>query len=144
MENYETSSGYIGYENSSGYIGHMLHPSIEIYFSDKNVNMISNKITQLLIGVHPDNLNIIVPNRTIRTVLYNIYNNNKWNVVDMTDQAIEVIYNQIKDEYDTIKKNNKLDKWDVYFDSTKGIRQHPPIKLKERRCAPMQFPEYRY
>ena len=132
------------YDNISGYIGHAVSPQITQYFSDEHVKMCSEKVTQLLTGVHPDGLIIVVPDHTIRSVMYNIYNNNRWSVKDMTDQVIETIYNQIKNEYDTIKVNNKLNKWDIYFDGTKGIRQHPPIKLRERRVAPMQFIEGRY
>jgi hypothetical protein len=134
----------MSYDTESGYIGHYVSPDIDRYFSEVHITLISNKVTELLDGVHPDGMRIKVPNETIRSVSYNVYNNNRWNVRDMTDTVIEVIYNQIKNEYSQIKINNKLNKWDIYFDGTKGLRQHPPLKMRENRVAPMQFVENRY
>lgn len=132
------------HDNISGYIGHYVSPEINRYFSEQHISLVSNKVTQLLTGIHPDGLKIIVSNENIQSVMYNVYNNNRWNVRDMTDEVIEVIYNQIKNEFDTIKTNNKLNKWNIYFDGVNGIRQHAPLKLRENRVAPMQFMEDRY
>jgi hypothetical protein len=127
------------YNRNTGYIAHSTQEQTDQYFSDQHVNMISNKITQILKGVHPDDKNIIVPRETIRSVLFNLYNNNMYNTRDLTDKAIETIVTQIRDEFATIKKNNSLSKWDSIFDGTNGVRQHPPIKLRENRPASMQF-----
>ena len=132
------------YDGISGYIGHYVSPEINRYFSDQHISLVSKKVTQLLTGVHPDGLQIVVSKENIQSVMYNIYINNRWNVRDMTDEVIEVIYNQIKNEFDTIDSNNKLNKWNIYFDGVHGIRQYPPLKLREKRRAPMQFIEHRY
>ena len=48
---------------------------LKYLFGRNTIKTISNKITQLLRGVHPDNLPIIVPDTTIYNVMDNIYSN---------------------------------------------------------------------
>jgi len=125
--------------DSSPYISHYTNDEIKYFFSEENIKIISQKISQLTIGVHEDGLIIRVPDESIKSVMYTIYNNNRWNVRDMTDQVIEIITNQIKDEFGQISVNNSLNVWNTIWDGTQGVRHHAPIKLRERRTPPMQF-----
>ena len=127
------------YGVNSGYISHYESDQIKKFFSKDHIDIISRKISQLMMGVHPDKKTIRVPDSTIQSVMYNVYNNNRWNVRDMTDHVIEIITNQIKDEYGQISVNNSLNVWDTIWDGTQGVRQHAPIKLREKRLPPMQF-----
>lgn len=132
---------------------------IRAYFSPNTVNAISKKITQLLMGIHPKNLPIIVPNRTICSVMSSIYSNFKPatgdiysrynipnneqqnNVQNMIDQVIEIITSQIRNEYGIIEANSKLTIWTTVLGdfNSHGLRQHAPIKVRNKRPNPMSF-----
>jgi hypothetical protein len=136
--------GYNNFITESGYVYTDVDDSTRLLFSNQHLNMIQSKITQLLDGVHPEGKNIVVTTKNISSVLYSIYNNNRSDNTAMTDTAIELICENVRTEFITIKQNNKLNIWDTVFDGTKGMRQHPPIKLRERRPASMQNLEGRY
>lgn len=127
------------YGVDSPYISHYVSCDIKNFFSKEHISKISEKISQLTRGVHPDGLTIRVPDSTIQSVMHSVYNNNRWNVIDMTDHVIEIITNQIKDEFGQIEVNNSLNVWNTIWDGTQGVRHHSPIKLRDRRTPPMQF-----
>jgi len=128
-------------------------------FSPGTISMISKKITQLLIGVHPENRPIVVPIRTITSVISNIYDNyrpqtgdiyGRYNIPSqkqqsdvqtIIDRTIEIITSQIRNDYTILKNNSKLTIWNtVYGDFNEGgLRQHSPIKINNRRPNPMEF-----
>jgi len=133
---------------------------LKFLFGDDNIKTISNKITQLLIGVHPDNLPIVVPNSTIYNVMDSIYSNFRPNtgdiygrynipsgtttesyVQDIIDQVIEIIVSDVKTTFETDANNAKLSAWvQVYGDfNDNQLRAHPLIKTRLRRPAPLQF-----
>ena len=146
------------------YTKHVLYndnnPCIEKYFSNDTVRIISNKVTQLLMGVHPENKRIIVPDSSIYDVLDSIYQNyrpptgdiyGRYNipsgtttesyVQDMIDQVIEVIVSNVRNEYETVENNSKLSIWTTVLGefNDNGLRSYPPIKTRLRRPAPLQF-----
>ena len=133
---------------------------LKYLFGRNTIKTISNKITQLLRGVHPDNLPIIVPDTTIYNVMDNIYSNyrpttgdiyGRYNipsgtttesyVQDIIDQVIEVIVSDVKNTFETDANNAKLSAWvQVYGDfNDNQLRAHPLIKTRLRRPAPFQF-----
>jgi hypothetical protein len=143
---------HVGYSESN--------PSIRQYFSSKNINTISRKITQLLEGVDPHNRRIIVPNKTICSVMSSIYENfrpptgdiyGRYNVPSgigadsyvqsMIDQTIEVIVSDVRNNLETEENNSKLSIWTTVLGSfnENGLRGHPVIKTREKRPAPFQF-----
>lgn len=147
------SSKYVGFERND-------NPDIKFYYSNKNVRTISNKITELLRGVHPENRPIIVPDKTIYSVMDSIYHNyrpatgdiyGRYNiptgnttqsyVQDMIDQVIEIIVSDVKTNYETEINNSKLSAWTTVlgeFNDHK-LRAYSVIKIRERRPAPLQF-----
>ena len=133
---------------------------ISEYFSENTVKIISQKVTQLLEGVDPNNRPIIVPDKTIYSVMDSIYTNyrpptgdiyGRYNVPsgsssesyvqNMIDQVIEVIVSDVKSNLGMEECNSKLSIWTtVLGDFNKhGLMQHPPIKIRNKRPAPMQF-----
>ena len=100
-------------------------------FSDQHVNMIRDKITELLSGYHPSNKQVKVPVEHIRKVLDTVYSNQNWDIVSTTDKTIEIICTEIKSGFTSYKINEGLDMRNTIFDGTRDLRQHPPIKLKE-------------
>lgn len=134
--------------------------NIKKYYSSATVDTISHKVTQLLMGVDPQNRPIIVPNKTICHVMSQIYDSfrpqtgdiyGRYNVPsgsgaedyvqNMIDQTIEIIVSDIRNNLEMEQNNAKLSIWDtVYGDfNEKGLRQHAPIKVRNKRPAPLQF-----
>ena len=74
------------------------------------------------------------------TILSNlIYNEDYARIVDTVIQAIT---SQIRNTYEMQKCNYNMDIWNgtLYGDFNKaGLRQHPPIKIRERHPQYMMF-----
>jgi hypothetical protein len=133
---------------------------IQKYFSSSTIETISSKVTELLQGVDPGNRPIIVPNKTICSVMDAIYTNyrpptgdiyGRYNVPtgtssesyvqNMIDQVIEVITSDVKNNLGMEECNRKLSIWStVYGDfNTQGLQQHSKIKVRNKRPTPMLF-----
>jgi len=154
MNKIQYNDDYLRY---SGYQD--INPCIQELFDQKTITKISRKVTQLLLGVHPENLPIIVPDHIIGSVVSNIYTNFKPSTGDIyamynipgkdnqsivgsvVDQAIETIVSDVRNNMETAQNNAKLTIWTtVYGDFNEhGLRQHPPIKIQNRRSNPMEF-----
>ena len=147
-------------DNYIKHVGYFPNNCIKEYFNAKTVKLISNKITQLTLGVDENNRPIIVPNKTICKIMNDIYNTYKpptgdiysrYNVSsgitsenyvqNMIDQVIEIIVSDIKNNLEMEENNRKLSIWTtVYGDFNEHqLRQHPPIKIRNKRPASMQF-----
>lgn len=147
--------------------GYIKHPGyqesnicIKKYFDPSTVNSISNKVTQLTMGVDPQNRPIIVPNSTICSVMNDIYSSyrpptgdiysryiipsgmsSESYVQNMIDQVIEIIVSDIRNNMGMEENNRKLSIWTtVYGDmNAHGLRQHPPIKVRNKKPQSMLF-----
>lgn len=130
-------------------------------FSDSTLNWISAQVTDLLRGVGPDGRDIIVPNEMISSVLNNVYISYRPQVGDiysrynikqfeprddanhMITETIEIIVDQVRNEYEMANINYNLSIWDSVLlgdgISRKGLRQYAPIKVLEKRPTPMLF-----
>lgn len=146
------SMKYVGWQENN--------ECIKKYFSQNTVKIISNKVTELLMGVNPQNRPILVPDKTICSVMSTIYYNfrpptgdiyGRYNVPNgmgpedyvqnMIDQVIEVIVSDVSSNLLMEENNAKLSIWTtVYGDFNEhGLRQVPPIKVRNKRPQPMQF-----
>jgi len=132
---------------------------IQEYFSPNTVRLISQKVTELLMGVHPKNRPIIVPDRTICSVMSTVYNHyrpetgdiysrfiiptnqQQSDVQNMIDQVIEIIVSNVRTTYGIQECNSNLTVWtSLYGDFNEhGLLQHPPIKVQNKRPDPMMF-----
>lgn len=147
-------------DNFQRYIGYNDEDSCyAILFDPKNIERMSQKITELLMGVHPENKRIIVPKEVIGSVLSDIYVNfvpsvgdiysrynipskqNQSPVAQLINQAIEVIVSDVRNNMEIAQNNAKLTVWTtVYGDFNEhGLRQHPIIKTLKRRPNVMEF-----
>lgn len=144
-------TAHVGYEE--------INPCIRKLFSKNSVKTISRKITELLMGLDNQNRPIIVPDKMICTVLSDIYRSYRPQTGDIhtryvvpqgqpenyvqsiINQTIEIITNDVKNNFGMELENSKLTRWStVYGDfNPQGLRQHPPIKLRNKRPNPMQF-----
>lgn len=132
------------------------------YFSQNTIDIISHKVTQLLMGVDPQNRPIIVPDKQIGFVMDTVYrnfipynagdiytryvvpngNNTDSYVQNMIDQVIEIIYSDVKNNIEIDQNNAKLTIWTTILGE--GMNEHqlrsfPPLKTLLKRPAPMQF-----
>jgi hypothetical protein len=142
------------------YIGHQENnnDSVKEFFSPRTLDIISKKITQLLIGVHPQNRPIIVPVKGICNIMSSVYQNYRPSTGDiysryiipqvpqnyvqtMIDQVIEIITSHIRADYGIREHNAKLTKWTTVLGdfNVHGLRQHSKIKVLEKRPNPMSF-----
>lgn len=129
------------------------------FYSKSNINKISCKITELLRGVVKNNRAIIVPDRTICSVMSAVYENFRPETGDihtryvvpkareqnytqrMMDEVINIITSQVRNTLGMEECNRNLTVWTtVLGDFNKhGLRSHSRIKLRERRPDPMRF-----
>lgn len=149
-DNYQRFVGYTEYNN----------PAINKLYNPKTIKSISNKITELLMGVDPQNRKIIVPDNTICGIIsqccdsyrpptgdiYSRYNiptgqapvNHVQNIIN---QTIQIITSEVRNNLEMEQNNQKLTAWTTVlgdFNEHK-LRQHAPIKILNKRPNPMQF-----
>lgn len=143
---------HVGYSESN--------PCIKKYFDSETVRTISQKVTELTMGVNPENRPIIVPNSTICSVMNEIYDSyrpptgdifsryivpsgttSESYVQSMIDQVIEIIVSNIRNSLGMEEANSKLSIWTTVYGNfnSSGLRQYAPIKVRNKRPAAMQF-----
>lgn len=152
------------YVKHVGYSEHMCtnkcgQSCMQDFYSKKNINKISCKITELLMGVNKDNRPIIVTDKVICSVMsavyenfrpetgdiftrYNIPKSRSQNYVQrMIDEVINIITTDVKNNLGMIEANEALTIWTTVLGdfNEHGLRSHPVIKLRERRPQPMAF-----
>jgi len=127
-------------------VGHELttRETVKELFTKRNIQIIRDKTSQLLYGVHPDGKKIVVSDKVIVNVLSSLYNNDVGKPRELIDNAIHIIYSNIKDEFETNEQNEKLTPWvQLYgsngYENPQGLQSHSKIKLRERRPPPMIF-----
>jgi hypothetical protein len=136
---------YVGYKENND--------CIRKYFSKETVDSISLKVTELTLGVDPQNRPIIVPRNRICDVMSQIYyayrpptaaiysryvipTNEPINYVqDMIDQTIEIIVSDIRNNLGMEECNSKLSVWTTVLGdfNTHGLIGHDVIKVRNKR-----------
>ena len=134
-------------------------PLSNMLFTSRTISLIRQKVSEYLIGVDPKGRRIEPTDRVIVMGLNNIFENyrpetgdiyGKYLVVDMeqrndystiVDRTISLLVRGISTDLGMIEQNNKLSIWDTVLGdfNSKGLRAHPQIKTRERRCEPMLF-----
>ena len=130
------------------------------FFSQCTINQISKKVTELTVGVHPENKNIIVPDEWIIDVMNSVYENwsggslgsihSRYTIPNYenenytrawVEQTINILISHIRNVYGMIENNQKLTKWTTVLGEFNegGLRSHAPIKVLNKRPAPFQF-----
>ena len=144
-----------------GYSQHMYGDKscLQQYFSKNTIETISCKVTELLMGVDPNNRPIIVPDKTICSVMSAVYDNfrpetsdiySRYNIPKkgipsytqrMIDEVINIITSDVKVNLGMDECNRKLTIWSSILGdfNEQGLRSHGPIKLREKRTQPMMF-----
>lgn len=132
---------------------------LSAWFAEDNINLISDKITQLLQGVSKTGQDIIVPHTTIAHIMSEVYENYRgeqgdiyarYNIPNtastshtqrMTDIVINIITADVKVNLGMQESNESLSVWNTVLGSfnTANIRRHSIIKLRERKPRSMLF-----
>lgn len=161
MEYAAKINGNISDDNYVKYVGYKEdNACISEYYDSKTVRIISNKVTELLQGVDPENRPIIVPDKTIYSMMNAIYANYRpptgdifsryivpsgtssdSYVQNMIDQVIEVITSNVRNSLGMEENNRKLSIWtSVYGDFNEhSLRAHAPIKIRNKRPQSFMF-----
>lgn len=104
--------------------------------SDKNINMVSNKITELLQGIHPEGKKIVVPHDTIKHVISSKFKLfQSFDISKINEETISYIVGYVSSEFQSIKNNQNYSAWTTLLGSQNehGLMPNPKIKLRERR-----------
>lgn len=146
------------YQNMK-HVGFTSSDCLDAFFSPANIDMTSNKITELLMGVNKENRPIIVPDKTICSVMSAVYENfrpetsdiyGRYNIPGegvqnyvqrMIDETINIITADVKNNLGMEEHNKTLSIWTTILgDFNKhGLRSHPIIKIRERKPMAMMF-----
>jgi hypothetical protein len=108
-------------------------------FRPDSIKKMSQLITARLRGVHPLGLNIIVPDQSIVSVMDSFWHGYKRDSDLLPVMTVAYIVDYIKSEYQIEEQNRDLTAWVSIFPQSNGLRQHAPIKLRERRPTNFQF-----
>ena len=134
--------------------------ALNYLFSESTLNTISNQISDSLRGLDKEGRRIVIPNDKIGNVLSSVFrfgtrtnigdiythdtipdNQSRNDIRNIINQTINIIVSAIRDEFEIIENNKKLSIWNsVYGDfNSQGLRQHAPIKLRQRHPQYMAF-----
>ena len=142
---------HVGYSYNTG--------GLREFFAKSNIDKISHKITELLMGVLKNNRPIIVPDKTICSVMSAVYESfrpetgdiyTRYNIPKdrgqsylqtMIDEVINIITTDVKNNLGMDEANSKLSIWTTVLGdfNEHGLRSHSKIRLREKRPMPMQF-----
>jgi hypothetical protein len=161
MEYGTTIGGQIIDNNYMKHVGYSQNNDcIKKFFSEDTIRLISRKVTELTMGIDPQNRPIIVPATTIASIMssiqenyrpetgdiytrYNIPSSSPLNMVQrMIDMTIEVIFNDINVNMGMEAANKKLNIWTTVLGdfNTHGLRSHAPItSIRRKKPQTMLF-----
>ena len=149
------SMRFVGWDYTTKALG----TPYEYLFNQQTITTVSTKISQILEGVIPGK-KIVYPDERIREVIGQIfYNSKRPNIGDIASkdiipheqarndirfiiaQTIEIITKTLRTEIEMTENNKKLSIWNsVYGEfNEKGLRAHPPIKIRKKRPQRMMF-----
>lgn len=113
-----------------------------LLFSKGSIDTMQKAITFFLQDVHPEGKNIVVPVSTIVSVADSFYETTPAHLDVLQRMVVNFIVNQIKEEYETVNKNNKLSVWVTKYDVESGMQQFNDIKLNNKKRAPYSYYSY--
>ena len=106
------------------------------------IHRLSKHITHNLRNLDELNRPIVYPDNRIIDVLTKLeYNNEKVSPEEIDSMVVKLVCDTIRNEVETIRYNNSLDKFDTIFgDFNKhGLSRTSQIKVRNKRPTPMMF-----
>jgi hypothetical protein len=139
------------------HVGYKTHTD-DTFHTKSNISRISLKVTEILTGLLK-NKKIIVPDKTICSVMSAVYQNfivetgdihsrhilpqeaHLDRIEKMTRQVIHIITTDVRNNLEIEDTNSKLSVWTTLLGdfNDHGMQSHSKIKLREKRPMPMQF-----
>lgn len=113
-----------------------------LLFSESSIATMQKAITFFLQGVHPEGKNIVVPRSTIVSVADSFYETTPAHLDVLQRMVVNFIVAQVKEEYETVTKNNKLSIWVTKYDVESGMQQFNDVKLNNKKRAPYSYYSY--
>jgi hypothetical protein len=110
--------------------------------TNESIKLMSNEITRQLKDVHPDKKNIIVPDSTIYSISDSMFQNNPVDTYVLRRMIVSHIVNSVKNEFEQISNNNKLDIWVTRYDINSGLKRTNNIKLNQKQRSSYSFMKY--
>jgi hypothetical protein len=98
-------------------------PDYTTLFGKESVNWMSAQITLRLKGVHPEGKDIAVPDSTILSVADSWFQKTQLTVEMLQEMIILHIVNQVRNDYELTKNNDKLTAWVQLYSMDTGLRQ---------------------
>ena len=162
----EKNKGFTSYDDRldmNQYVGWFTitdwNPLIQKLFTKTTLRVIQGKVSEYLTGVEPNGKKIIPTERVVVAALYGVFKQHhphtgdiygKYTVVDQTqrddyayivDKTISLLVQGIRDDIGMAEQNQKLTIWTTVLGdfNEHGLRQHPPIKVCNKRPDPMLF-----
>jgi hypothetical protein len=144
---------YVAYDQN-------ISPGVNYLFSDENLDMLSKTLYDLLKCLRKDGRPIVVTRPVIAKVLsqvqsvtvppnigdmYTMYTIPQDRIRDditrYNEMTIELIYTQIKTEYEMVENNKKLTIWTTQLGdfNEHGLRQYYTIKLNNKPLNKLRF-----
>lgn len=144
----------------AGYDDNYISPGEKEFFSQKTVDYISTKVSEMTMGFDSKGRKIVVPSETILGVMNEIWRTYKPlvgsiysryhvpvekheqdKVTRVVDQVIEIIVADIQTNYDMQISNSKLNAWNTVYGehNEHGIRSHAPVKIRNKHPTRAQF-----
>ena len=116
--------------------------STQFRFDNNRINKLSKLITQNLAGLDELNRPIIYPDNRIMDILTKLeFNNEQVSSNEIDLMVIKLVCDTIRNEVETIRYNNSLDKFDTIFGdfNKQGLSRTSQIKVRNKRPTPMMF-----
>ena len=140
----QTLKNLYPYNQNYRYFGYRGNDRYHALFADRSIQFMSEMITKGLQGVHPEGKPIIVPAQTIKSVADSVFNSSFSNANQMQQMTVNFIINHIKNEFETIEKNNKLSIWVTNYGIESGMSRLPNFQIKLNEKSRSHFSYLRY
>ena len=148
------SHQYVGWETQTSWNTFLMK-----LFSKQTVKIIQKKTSEYLMGVDEQGRKIVPSERIIESALLGVYDNYRPNTGDIygkytvvndnsrddytyiVDQVISLLVRNIRNDLEMQHNNSKLTIWTTLMGdfNEHGLRQHAPIKVRNKRPDPMLF-----
>jgi hypothetical protein len=122
--NYRYAAGYNATQNYLAFL------------NDSSIKYMSQVITDMLRGIHPEGKNIVVPNETIISVADSVLQNSPQKADVMQQMVISYIVDWIKTDFENTEKNNKYSIWVQKYDEDTGLQRFNDVKLNKKMRSP--------
>ena len=110
--------------------------------SNESIMWMQGMITKFLQGIHPQGKKVIVSVDQIRSMADSVFQTGFADAENMQKMTVSLIVRAIKDEYETIAKNNSYSIWVTKYDTESGLKQFDDVKLNNKQRSHYSYVKY--